>query len=170
MGVPAPANATWRRSCQSREGLARRRSDQPKSILSKRSPLPKAEWHFGWGPVTAHDVVLSHELHTGEDSTLTGAAQLKADEVVAIDDHTVEFRFEQPRIDYAFLHAGRGSMYVYSKAQYDAEGLEGYDRRPAGTGPYQYKERIPGVSVIFERVEGDHWSGIRPDFQEFEMR
>jgi peptide/nickel transport system substrate-binding protein len=104
---------------------------------------PEAEWHFGWGPVTAHDVVLSHDLHTGPDSTLTGAPQLKADEVVAIDDHTVEFRFEEPRIDYAFMHAGRGSMYVYSKAQYDEEGLEGYDRLPAGTGPYQYKERRP---------------------------
>ena len=129
-----------------------------------------AEFHFDWGPVTAHDVVLSHDLHTGDDSTLTGAPQLKADEVVAIDDHTVEFRFEQPRVDYAFMHAGRGSMYVYSKAQYDEEGLEGYDRLPAGTGPYQYKERRPGVSVIFERVEGDHWSGIEPDFQELEMR
>jgi peptide/nickel transport system substrate-binding protein len=130
---------------------------------------PEAEWHFGWGPVTAHDVVHSHDLHTGEDSVLTGKELLRAQEVEALDDHTVVFRFDQPRIDYLFVHAGRGSMYVYSKAQYDAEGIEGYLRLPAGTGPYQYKERIPGTSVIYERVE-DHWSGIRPDFPEFEMR
>ena len=130
---------------------------------------PEAEWHFGWGPVTAHDVVHSYHLHLGEDSTLTGKELLRARDVEALDDHTVVFRFDQPRIDYLFVHAGRGSMYVYSKAQYDAEGVNGYRQLPAGTGPYRYKERVPGNAVIYERVD-DHWSGIRPDFQEFEMR
>ena len=59
--------------------------------------------------------------------TITGVEQLRADEVEIIDDHTIAFHFERPRTDYLFVHAGRGSMYVYSKAQYDAEGLEGYE-------------------------------------------
>jgi peptide/nickel transport system substrate-binding protein len=130
---------------------------------------PEAEFHFGWGSVTAADVLHSYELHTGEDTTLTGVAQLRADRVEVVDDHTIAFHFERPRTDYAFSHAGRGSMYVYSKAQHDAEGVEGYDRRPAGTNRYQFVERRIGEGVLFERVE-DHWTGDRPDFRELEIR
>jgi peptide/nickel transport system substrate-binding protein len=130
---------------------------------------PEAEWHFDWGPVTAADVLHSYELHTAPDVTLTGIEQLEADRVEVIDDHTIAFHFERARTDFAFPLAGRGSMYVYSKAQYDAEGLDGYDRRPAGSGPYQYVERRVGEGVLFERAP-DHWSGVRPDFPELHIR
>ena len=116
--------------------------------------------------MTAHDVVHSHELHVGPDSTIE---HVRAQEVEALDDHTVVFHFESPRTDYAFHHAGRGSMVVYSKAQFDAEGLEGYVAKPAGTAPYQYVERRPGEGVLFERVP-DHWQGVEPDFEELELR
>lgn len=33
---------------------------------------PEAEWHFGWGGVTAEDVAHSYELHTAPDVLLTG--------------------------------------------------------------------------------------------------
>jgi peptide/nickel transport system substrate-binding protein len=128
-----------------------------------------AEFHFGWGPVTAHDVVHSYHLHTGDDSRLTNLAQLRAKEVEAIDDHTVVFRFDGARTDYAYLHAARGSVEIYSLAQHEAEGLDGYHRQPAGTGPYRFVERRAGEGILFERVE-DHWQGIEPDFAEIEFR
>ncbi len=65
--------------------------------------------------------------------------------------------------------AKRGSMEIYSKAQFDAEGLEGYQRRPAGTGPYQFVERRMGEGLLFERVP-DHWQGVEPDFAELQLR
>ncbi len=129
---------------------------------------PEAEFHFGWGPVTAADVAHSHALHSGPDSTLTGVQSLRGAEIEIIDDKTIRFTFEEPRIDFDFANAGRGSLYIYSKAQYDAEGLEGYDRQPAGTGHYQYVESSPG-QIVFARVE-DHWSGFQPDFAELEFR
>ena len=89
-----------------------------------------AEFHFGWGPVTAADVVHSYELTTGPDSTINSIEHLRAASAEALDDHTVVFRFETPRTDYAFQHAGRGSMVVYSKAQFDKEGVEGYVNKP----------------------------------------
>lgn len=128
-----------------------------------------AEFHFGWGPVTAADVIHSYELHTGPDSRLTNINLLRAESVEALDDHTVVFRFDEPRTDYAFYHAARGSMEIYSKAQYDAEGIDGYHRRPAGTGPYQFVERRMGEGVLWERVP-DHWQGIEPDFAELQIR
>ena len=128
-----------------------------------------AEFHFGWGPVTAADVVHSYELTTGPDSTINSIEHLRAASAEALDDHTVVFRFETPRTDYAFQHAGRGSMVVYSKAQFDKEGVDGYVSKPAGTAAYQYVERQPGAGVTFERVP-DHWQGTVPDFEQLELR
>jgi peptide/nickel transport system substrate-binding protein len=130
---------------------------------------PNAEFHFGWGPVTAADVVHSYELHVSDDSTIVGKEHLRAREIEALDDHTVVFRFDEPRTDYAFHHAGRGSMVVYSKAQWDAEGEQGYVDRPAGTAPYQFVERRVGEAVVYERAP-DQWQGIVPDFPELETR
>ena len=130
---------------------------------------PEAEFHFDYGPVTAEDVVHSYELHTADDSTLTGVGQLRGAALEIVDDHTVTFSFDEPRIGFLFSHAGRGSMMVYSKAQYDAEGPAGYDARPAGTGHYQVAERRTGEGVVYERVE-NHWSGTDAGFAELEFR
>ena len=130
---------------------------------------PEAEWHFGWGPVTAADVIHSYELHTGDDVTQTAVAQLRGAEVEAIDDKTVRFTFQEPRVNFLFAVASRGSMLIYSKAQYDAEGIEGYVARPAGTEHYQVVERVSGQYIRFERVE-NHWSGTDAAFPEMEFR
>ena len=127
-----------------------------------------AEFHFGWGPVTADDVVHSHTLHTADDSALTGVQMLRGGEVEATGEKTVVFRFPEPRQGFEFAHAGRGSLFIFSKAQYDEEGLAGYDRRPAGTAPFQIVESSPGM-ILFERVD-DHWSGVEPTFAELEFR
>ncbi|WP_256390212.1 ABC transporter substrate-binding protein, partial [Vibrio parahaemolyticus] len=55
------------------------------------------------------------------------------------------------------------------KAQWDKEGLEGFEKRPAGTGSYRYMARKVAQSIAFERVE-NHWRGERPDFPELEIR
>jgi ABC-type transport system substrate-binding protein len=68
---------------------------------------------------------------------------------------------------YALSRAG--DLRIVSKAQWDQEGLEGFDQRPAGTGAYRYGGRHTGQSIWFERVE-HHWSGIRPEFKELEFR
>ncbi len=117
-----------------------------------------AEFHFDWGPVTAADIVHSYEWHTQDESTLSGVEQMRGAELEIIDDHTVAFHLPEPRPNYLFAVAHRGSIHIYSKAQFDEEGLEGYDARPAGTGQLQYVEREIGRGVVFEKVE-NHWSG-----------
>ncbi len=130
---------------------------------------PEAEWHFGFGPVTAADIIHSYELHTGDDVTQTAVAQLRGAVTEAIDDKTVRFTFEEPRVNFLFAVASRGSMLIYSKAQYDAEGIDGYVARPAGTEHYQVVERVSGQYIRFERVD-DHWSGTDAAFPEMEFR
>lgn len=129
---------------------------------------PEAEFHFDWGPVTAADVVHSLELHTGPDTTLNGISQLEGAEAVALDDHTVQFTLPKPQVDFLFVHGGRGSLVIYSKAQFDAEGLEGYDAKPAGTGKLQYDERQVGQGLSFVKAE-NHWSGEDAAFDRLEL-
>lgn len=130
---------------------------------------PGVPFHDGWGEVTAADVVHSYELNTGPDSQHSGVAQLRGATTEIIDDHTVRFTFAEPRQGFLFSVASRGSLVVYSKAQYDAEGIEGYQRRPAGTEDFRLVERRIGEGVRFERVD-DHWSGRDATIPEIEIR
>ncbi len=130
---------------------------------------PGVAFHDGWGEVTAADVVHSYELNTGPDSQHSGVAQLRGATTEIIDDHTVKFTFQEPRQGFLFSVASRGALVVYSKAQFDAEGLEGYQRRPAGTEHFRLVERRTGEGVLFERVE-NHWSGQDATFPEIEIR
>lgn len=129
---------------------------------------PKAAFHFGWGKVTAADVIHSLALHTGPDTTLNGISQLEGAVAEAIDDHTVKFTLPKPQVDFLFVHGGRGSLVIYSKAQFDKEGLEGYDSKPAGTAELQYVSRDVGQGLTFEKVEG-HWSGNDAAYDRLEM-
>lgn len=126
------------------------------------------QFHHGWGEFTSEDVVHSYKLHTGDDAIIPTVDQLKGAKAEAVDKYTVRFTYEDPRKDLLFLHGGRSVMKIYSKAQFDAEGLEGYDRKFAGTGHFQFVSRKPG-QILFERFDKHH-SGVQADFKEFELR
>lgn len=129
---------------------------------------PGIQFHYGFGELTSADVLHSFELVTSPESRLQTAGLLREATVTAPDDYTVVFTFPTSRTDFEFNHAGRGDLFIYSKAQFEQEGMEGYDQRFAGTGPYQVLEKAPG-RIVFERVDG-HWSGVVPDFKELELR
>jgi ABC-type transport system substrate-binding protein len=129
------------------------------------------QFHFGFGPFTARDVVHSHSLMLRPDTTATLAPFWRtAEEVKAIDDHTVLFRFKNPVPPATMLYAvsRAGDLRMVSKAQWDKEGLAGFDKRPAGTGSYQYAGRQPGLNITFTRFD-KHWSE-KPFFKELEFR
>ncbi len=130
---------------------------------------PEARFHQDWGPVTTADVVHSYDLHTGEDSILTGINLLRGAELEVQDEHTITFVLPEPRPNFLFAHGGRGIMVIYSKAQYEAEGIEGYDRRPAGTGHFEFASRSIGEGVVFSAVS-DHWSGTDATVSELAIR
>lgn len=96
-------------------------------------------------------------------------AQLKGVTAEALDEKTVKFTLPAPQVDFLFAHGGRGSLVIYSKAQFDAEGIEGYDARPAGTGEFQFVSRTVGQGLSFERVDG-HWSGKDALIEKLDLR
>jgi peptide/nickel transport system substrate-binding protein len=141
--------------------------DMKEWTLSLRKGVP---FHFGFGEFTARDVVHSHALMLRPETVATFAGFWRTvEEVKVIDDNTVVFRMKGPATTMPYALSRAGDLRMVSKAQWDQEGLEGFDKRPAGTGTYQYGGRQLGQSIWFERVE-NHWSGIRPDFKELEFR
>ena len=126
------------------------------------------QFHHGWGEFTSADVVHSYGLHTGEDAIIPTVDQLRGAKAEALDRYTVRFTYDKPIKDLLFLHGGRSVMKVYSKAQFDAEGLEGYDRKFAGTGHFQFVSRQPG-QILYQRFDSHH-SGTKSDFTELELR
>ena len=145
-------------------------------------------WHTdgATGVFPSHEMLIGNDIETGAYDTSSIAAGWSHN-----DDFTVwtielkpeaEFHFDygpvtaadvvhsyELHIGFLFCRAGRGSMMIYSMAQWDAEGPEGYDQRPAGTGHYQVAERRTGEGVVYERVER-HWSGTNAGFTELEFR
>jgi ABC-type transport system substrate-binding protein len=128
------------------------------------------QFHYGYGPFTARDVVHSHSFMMRPETTATLSPFWRGvEEVKAINDHQVVFRMKKPSTTMPYAASRAGDLRMVSKAQFDREGVEGLDRRPAGTGAYRYVGRKPGLSVTYERVD-NHWSGVKPAYKELEFR
>src|SRR5881409_1503764 len=128
------------------------------------------QFHFGYGPFTARDVVHSHSFMMRPEATATLIGFWRqVEEVKAVSDHQVVFRFKRPTTVMPYAASRAGDLRIVSKAQWDKEGLEGFERRPAGTGSYRYVGRQPGLSITFERVD-NHYRGEKPAFKELEFR
>jgi len=141
--------------------------DMTEWTLFLRKGVP---FHFGYGEFTAQDVVHSHALMLREEAVATFVGVWRnVVEVKVINDYQVVFRMKGPTTTLPYALSRSGDLRMVSKAQWDKEGLEGFEKRPAGTGSYQYVSRQLGQSIVFERVE-NHWSGIWPAFQELEIR
>ncbi len=129
------------------------------------------QFHFGYGEFTSRDVVHAHSLLVRKDSTATLAPFWRTvEEVRPIDKYTVMFRFKDPALlvnRYAFARSG--DLRMSSKAQWDKEGVEGLDKRPAGTGPFTYGGRQTGLNIVFKRSP-KHWSKNKVEYEELEFR
>ena len=127
------------------------------------------QFHFGYGPFTAKDVAHSYALTQRPEAKMTlGPFWRGVEEVKVVNDYQVVFYMKKPAttMDYAVSRAG--DFRIVSKAQWDKEGLEGFDKRPAGTGSYRYVGRQQGISITFERQD-NHWRD-KPAFKQLEFR
>ena len=131
-------------------------------------------FHFGYGEFTSKDVLAAYDRHIGADSQAGSVAFFKdAKTVEALGDYEVKFTMNGIAVDMPAMVSrgfGGGEFLILSANQFEKDGLEGYDERPAGTGTYQYGGRNIGESIWFERINYDHWRGERPDFKELEIR
>ena len=130
---------------------------------------PGVQFHNEWGEFTAEDVVHSLRMLTQEGSRAASVPfwQEVLQDVLIIDKHHVEFVLNRPVPDLAHMVSAEQDFMMLSLAQWNAEGVEGVARRPAGTGSYRLVERQGREYMRFNRVV-DHWRRTT-DFQELQM-
>src|SRR5207245_5308598 len=66
-------------------------------------------------------------------------------------------------------YSSNSHMNNNSKTQGDKEGEMAHETRPAGTGPYIFKERQLGRYVLYERAPTPHWKWGVVDWKEIMM-
>ena len=154
---------------------------------------PGVPFHGGWGEFTATDVRYSIERLCHPETRLSTCRYLAGpavdveegwhrlvplDQVIEeIDDYTVRTTFHNtdgepvPLAWGEFIWSIRSNeLAIESSAQFYAEGVEGLDNNGiVGTGPYQYRERNVGSSLIVERKPEEDWAGRLTDFDEYEI-
>ena len=127
-------------------------------------------FHFDWGEFTSADMRHMIAMTTREDSagSETGTHEALSD-VQTPDDHTIIVVQSVPNIFILPFHwfGFRGNVIGMSKDYWDAEGIDGYRKKPVGTGSYRFVNATAGQGVLYERVE-DHWRHT-PEFEELEQ-
>jgi ABC-type transport system substrate-binding protein len=72
-------------------------------------------------------------------------------------------------LEWPFYYPSASTVVIFSKAQWEKEGEMALETRPAGTGPYSFKERAPDRYVLFERAPTPHWKWGTVDWKELQM-
>ncbi len=137
------------------------------------------QFHDGWGEFTAKDFIHTvTRVALQEDSIATDQFLLRqlfgeteeeiASNLTAPDPYTLVMGSKGPNADGAFIaSAQQGNVLILSEAQWAAEGLEGIEKNPAGTGPYEMDEFELGSHIRYQRVE-DHWR-VTPAFEAYQQ-
>ena len=116
------------------------------------------QFHSGYGEFNAEDVFYSMEM-LNQEATPGNLASYWRDilrGVEPLDERTVGFFLTRPEPELAYQLSAARRMVMLSGAQWTQEGPDSIEKRPAGTGSYQYLERNSGEEIRFERVK-DHW-------------
>ncbi|WGW14170.1 ABC transporter substrate-binding protein [Saxibacter everestensis] len=108
-------------------------------------------------PLTGDDVAATFKRITDPDDPKSGAASLGIlDEVVVVDEHSVEFRLKSPSAAFDDT-LGQYSLGVVP-ADYDPA-------NPVGTGPFRFKSFTGGQQSVFARNE-HYWRENEPYLDE----
>jgi peptide/nickel transport system substrate-binding protein len=152
--------------------------EMAKDGRSWRIKLQKGvQFHHGYGEFTAKDVVHNHAVwcdpnYPGrKDPTLVGYknGMCAVQRIEVVNDHEVVMHCKVVCLDLLFYYSSASSMIIFSKAQWDKEGEMSYETKPAGTGPYIFKERQLGRHVLYERATTPHWKWGVVDWKEIKM-
>ena len=115
-------------------------------------------------PMTAEDVVFSHELFAAKGiAEYRAVANEKFQSVEILDPYRVKFTFT-PGTNMRDMPAQAGGLTIFSKAHYTAnnQDLEASSLKPfLGTGAYAMDSLKPGAQVIY-KLNPDYWAKDLP--------
>ena len=153
-------------------------AEMAKDGRSWRLKLRKGvQFHHGYGEFTARDVVHNHALWCDEkypgrkDPPFVGYKNgiCQVERVEVVNDHEIVMHCKVVCLDMLFYYSSASTVVMFSKAQWDKEGEMSYETKPAGTGPYIFKERQPDRYVLYERAPTPHWKWGVVDWKELQM-
>ena len=128
------------------------------------------EFHKGYGEMTAEDVIWTIEQIVAEGSLhafkhqVTRLWRIEEGGTTKVDDYTIKVNTGTPQFD--MWNVMRWNhIPVMSKAQFEAEGRDGFNNNGVGTGPWEMMEHEGGQKHVMRAVE-DHWRKT-PEFAEF---
>jgi peptide/nickel transport system substrate-binding protein len=132
------------------------------------------QFHKGHGEFTAKDVAWSWQDITVQDSQASNSLYFRnvVEKVEVVNDYELVFHLKTPEAEFLTnISEMVGGMEIQSKAHFDKVGKPPtlQDEPIAGTGAYQFKERVQAQYIRYERVPYQHWR-ITPDFPELELR
>ena len=117
-------------------------------------------------PMTADDVVASYYRFIEVGAKAWELARV--DEVVAVDDHTVEFRLSD-RFGALLesLAGGGGALSIYPEWVIEEIGTDDLrdQRHIVGTGPYMVDQIVPEERYVLRRYDGYTQPGGEPSYQ-----
>ena len=119
------------------------------------------QFHYGFGEMKASDVVFSVGRlldpainNTATNSTNLGLANIES--VEAADDYTVVFTLKEGDVFFPDKVA-RSYLTITSQKAVEDMGLEEYQKRPIGTGPFMLEEGgVPGEKYCTVKFD-DYW-------------
>jgi peptide/nickel transport system substrate-binding protein len=152
--------------------------EMAKDGRSWRLKLQKGvQFHHGYGEFTAKDVVHNHALWCDDkypgrkdppsSPYRNGICMVNRIEVV--NDYEFVMHCKVVCVDLDFYYSSASNVMMFSKAQWDKEGEMSYESKPAGTGPYIFKERVKDRYVLYERAPTPHWLHGVVDWKELQM-
>jgi peptide/nickel transport system substrate-binding protein len=107
------------------------------------------QFHGGYGEMTMDDVKFSIDraagLVEGVETTSITAFYTALGSVEVIDDYTGRIVLKEPSV--TLVQQALPLTGIISRAAYEEKGVEGFQRGPIGTGPYQLAEVVPGQHV-----------------------
>jgi ABC-type transport system substrate-binding protein len=86
-----------------------------------------------------------------------------------VNDYEIVMRCKVVCVDLDFYYSSASNVMMFSKVQWDKEGEMSYESKPAGTGPYMFKERKLDRYVLYERAPTPHWKHGTVDWKELQM-
>ena len=114
-----------------------------------RIPLREGVEFADGTPFDAEAVRRSLERHLTKEDSARAAEMGPIEDIVAVDDSTVELRYETPFSPITASLADRAGMIMSPKAL-DEHG-DDFGNNPVCVGPFKFVERVPATSIVVEK-------------------
>ncbi|HSS11172.1 MAG TPA: ABC transporter substrate-binding protein [Acidimicrobiales bacterium] len=123
---------------------------------------PGIHFHNG-DPLTADDVAF--DLNAEKSSLLTGPELAPIASIAKVDDQTVSVKMKAPWVPFPIYLAGQPGFIPSPKTLKDPNG----SLHPIGTGPFIFKEWVPGNHFIAVK-NPNYWQKGKPYLDQIEYR